>query len=62
MQEISEEDSIAEGVRTIDVAAKEGATWCDRPRRAYRFLWNSINGKGSWDLNPWVWVIEFRRI
>jgi len=29
---------------------------------AFAELWNTINGTGAWDTNPWVWVVEFKRI
>lgn len=28
----------------------------------YRSVWEAINGKRSWVLNPWVWVIDFKII
>lgn len=57
LQEISEEDAIAEGVvppiGSVDVRA-----WV-----LFRRLWDSINAaKHPWSSNPWVWVVEFERV
>lgn len=61
LQEISEEDSIAEGVQHVGMGVHVGATQPHiSPVKAYRDLWDSINGVGSWDANPWVWAITFR--
>jgi len=58
VQDIGEADARAEGVDHIP-AAPAALTH----RAAFSGLWNSINsGRGySWTVNPWVWVVEFRR-
>ncbi len=68
LQAISEEDAKAEGAahRLAPGGDLAGAFEdCETPinfRAHFRSLWESINGAGSWDANPWVWVIEFRRM
>lgn len=57
LQDISEEDAIAEGIAPEQSRRFEGGA-----RGCYRDLWESINGPGSWAANPWVWVVEFRRV
>ncbi len=56
LQVISRGDAMAEGCPFPNMA--QG----DDPRKWYAELWESINGKSSWDANPWVWVIEFQRV
>ena len=69
LQDISEEDAKAEGAWGPDdsIVGKVAKHFgCDvlavHPSLAYRMLWESINGPGSWDVNPWVWMIEFKRV
>lgn len=71
LQEISEADAIAEGVNRFpgcrqddDAAAFNRIGPVDNdsfPIARYAVLWESINGPGSWEANPWVWVVEFQR-
>lgn len=59
---ISESDSIAEGVNPEYDAEDEGEDYRVSYRVGFVELWWRINGRESWDANPWVWVIEFNRI
>lgn len=65
LQDISEEDAIAEGLPWRQCTDWMGPGSTQRnfgPKDAYRGLWERINGAGSWDANPWVWVVEFKRV
>jgi hypothetical protein len=71
LRDISDADARAEGIQELSLQEGEpGAWWTGwrdkgaplhgrTPQAAYRLLWESINGPGSWDANPWVWVIVF---
>lgn len=61
LQAISEEEAEAEGV-TPAPFTKSGRSAESLHVEAFEDLWNSINGPDSWDANPWVWVVEFRRV
>lgn len=76
LNDCSEEDALAEGVFKAGPSGKLPIGQCVERvtdgievvyiRRGmaldeYRELWNSINGAGAWEANPWVWVVEFRR-
>jgi hypothetical protein len=54
LQNISEDDALAEGITLVE----RGTSPVDQ----FNKLWESINGPGSWEANPWVWVVEFKRI
>jgi hypothetical protein len=59
LQDISEEDALAEGMeRHLWEETMHGDTHLQV--LDYRALWESINGPGSWDANPWVWAVSFK--
>lgn len=76
LQEISKADAIAEGLdsftvnygRTVNTMTMWRARNCDdggypNPIECFENLWDSINAKRgwSWEVNPWVWVVEFEK-
>lgn len=66
VQEITEEDAKAEGCRSADLASGREC-FLNEELGSYKLhfksLWDSIYSKKfPWDSNPWVWVIEFKRI
>ncbi|WP_291163363.1 hypothetical protein [Gemmatimonas sp. UBA7669] len=62
LQDISADDCRAEGHPTDWSRSPAPEVHDDAARDWYRDLWDSINGSGAWDANPWVWVVAFERV
>lgn len=74
LNDISETDAIAEGIvsrkltncrtgpKTVYGLANDIDAFAVDAVQAYSHLWEQINGADSWEANPWVWVIEFKRV
>ncbi|EPL6258401.1 TPA: hypothetical protein ACXGAW_001284 [Klebsiella pneumoniae] len=54
LRSMSQDDARAEGVIAASGPMEAGL--------AFRELWDSIYGEESWKANPWVWVLEFKRV
>lgn len=61
LQDITPEQALAEGVksceRDLDPVGNDYS-----PYELFSMLWTSINGMESWNTNPWVWAVEFKRV
>nr|WP_256097318.1 hypothetical protein [Pseudomonas sp. 31 R 17] len=68
LQDISEDQAKAEGVRLYTDHAELGDWWhvdgintySADPLKSFELLWSSVGG--DWAANPWVWVVEFKRV
>ena len=61
VQDISQRDSICEGIRPFAPRDVERVSTIER--KQFAVLWDSINAKRGygWESNPFVWIIEFKR-
>ncbi|WP_030130818.1 morphogenetic protein [Pseudomonas sp. QTF5] len=64
LQDITYEQAAAEGVHRGPLrewcASDEGGACHKYPVPAFRDLWQSVGG--DWEANPWVWVVEFKKV
>jgi hypothetical protein len=62
LQAISEKDAQAEGCKAACPTMDESYAPIYTYQEGFAQLWESINGKGSWEASPFVWAVEFKRI
>lgn len=72
VQEITEQDALAEGMpewvkkvkwKSFDAPREQESEYV-KPRQWFNTIWDNLNkNRGfGWDTNPYVWRLEFRRI
>lgn len=73
LQDITEDEALLEGVLEYDDGTfknystqkglrGEDGVECLMAIGSFQTLINRVNGPGTWDANPWVWVISFKRV
>lgn len=70
LHDITEADAKAEGMERTNEGLADTEYkiytaknwWDENPINSFKSLWHSINGAESWNLNPFVWVVEFERL
>lgn len=62
LKDITEDDARAEGVEIFRNYRKDSQHWMNSARDSFMTLWQSIHGDETWDFDPFVWVVEFRRV
>ncbi|HCT4897088.1 TPA: morphogenetic protein [Klebsiella pneumoniae] len=67
LNSIHDVDAMREGIQNLTTCSHSdfgipGVVNAQHPVRAFQLLWESIYGADSWRANPWVWVIEFKRV
>ena len=73
LQDITEEDAIREGIVEYEDGTYhnyfkrkglryEDGVECLLAKGSFQSIWISINGAESWNANPWIWKIEFKKI
>ena len=67
LNSIHDVDAMREGIQNLTTCSHAdfgipGFGNAQHPVRAFQLLWESIYGADNWKANPWVWVIEFKRV
>ena len=63
LQDISDEQAVCEGIAKTQHGGyhvEDGKHYFASPVDSFASLWSSVGG--DWSANPWVWVVEFKRV